>query len=75
MLQKHLQFIDSSTDTQLADTRARLENLLPTLRDPEVRRDTQQLLRAIDREFLDRVMVQANQSAQAPIGLPAAKAA
>lgn len=75
MLSEHLRFIDQASDTQLAETRTKLEKLLPSLREPEVRRDTQHLLRAIDRELLDRVMRQSRLSGQAPTELPAAKAA
>lgn len=75
MLSEHLHFIDTASEKQLEDTRARLDKLLPSLREPEVRRDTQQLLRAIDRELLDRVMRQSRLSGQAPTELPAAKAA
>lgn len=75
MLSEHLRFIDTASEQQLEDTRAKLDKLLPSLREPEVRRDTQHLLRAIDRELLDRVMRQSRLSGQAPTELPAAKAA
>lgn len=75
MLTAHLQYITTANQQQLIDKRSQLEALLQSLRDPEVRRDTQQLLRAIDRCLLNRVMQAAHPSQQAPSEQQAAKAA
>lgn len=75
MLIEHARFIETASETQLQDTRKKLQKLLPVLSEPEVRRDTQHLLRSIDQEMLDRVMRQARQTVQDPTELPAAKAA
>jgi len=75
MLKEHARFIETASEEQLQSTRAKLQKLLPALREPEVRRDTQQLLRSIDQEMLDRVMREARQTVQGPNILPAARAA
>ncbi|BDT74003.1 hypothetical protein os4_35560 (plasmid) [Comamonadaceae bacterium OS-4] len=75
MLKEHARFIETASEEQLQATRTRLQKLLPILREPEVRRDTQQLLRSIDQEMLDRVMREARQGIQGQVVLPAAKAA
>ncbi|CAM8643827.1 hypothetical protein MCEMSEM18_03586 [Comamonadaceae bacterium] len=75
MLKEHASFIETASEEQLQSTRAKLHKLLPILREPEVRRDTQQLLRSIDQEMLDRVMREARQGTRGQVGLQAAKAA
>jgi len=58
LLKAHLDLIGSASDEQLLRIHSGLENLLPTLSEPDVRRDTRNLLIAIDQERLERVMRQ-----------------
>ncbi len=56
MLTEHSKFIESATDSELKKVREDLEELLPVLRETDVRSQTRTLLRAIDQEMLERVM-------------------
>ncbi len=58
MLKAHLNLIDTASDEQLLRIRSDLEKLLPTLGESNIRRDTRNLLVAIDQERLERVMRQ-----------------
>lgn len=56
MLTEHSKFIESATDSELQRLRKSLEDLLPVLRETDVRAQTRTLLRAIDQEMLERIM-------------------
>ncbi len=56
MLTEHANFIASATDGELKKVRKDLEELLPVLRETDVRTQTRTLLRAIDQEMLERIM-------------------